>query len=135
MASLTTTHVCSWGIDYSKYDKAAFLSGASGGNGILYGVDESTEPIMAPEHNELGQVIAQTNYDMHGRISGTLQVAHGLSLPTAGQVVTINGSAYYLASASLSESNQAYDKYAVTFERYLRTSGSAFVVHPTGWNT
>ena len=133
MAELTKTHVCSWGIDYAHYDKSKFLP--SGGSGILYGVDESSEPIMAPEHNELGQVIAQTNYDMHGRISGTLQVAHGLALPDSGAVVQINGKYYYLVSATLSESNQSYDKYAVTFERYLRTSGSAFVQNPTGWNS
>ncbi len=90
---------------------------------------------MAPEHNEIGQVIAQTNYDMHGRISGTLQVAHGLQLPEAGTVVQIDGKYYYLVNATLSESNQAYDKYAVSFERYLRTAGSAFVVNPTGWNS
>lgn len=132
MADLTKTHVCSWGIDYSKYDKADFLP--SGGSGILYGVDESTEPVMAPEHNEIGQVISQTNYDMHGRISGTLQVAHGIVLPAAGTVVEINDKYYYLVSANLSESNQTYDKYSATFERYLRT-GSGFVVNPTGWNS
>ena len=42
---------------------------------------------------------------------------------------------YYLVSATLSESNQSYDKYSATFERYLRTAGSAFVNHPTGWNS
>lgn len=133
MADLTKTHVCSWGIDYSRFDKAQMLPG--GASGILYGVDEGVEPIMAPEHNEIGQVIAQTNYDMHGRISGTLQVAHGLQLPEAGTVVQIDGKYYYLVNATLSESNQAYDKYAVSFERYLRTAGSAFVVNPTGWNS
>ena len=133
MADLTKTHVCSWGIDYSRFDKADILP--SGASGILYGVDESTEPVMAPEHNEIGQVIGQTNYDMHGRISGTLQVAHGLELPEAGTVVQIDNKYYYLVNATLSESNQAYDKYAVSFERYLRTAGSAFVVNPTGWNS
>ena len=133
MADLTKTHVCSWGIDYSRFDKADILP--SGASGILYGVDESTEPVMAPEHNEIGQVIAQTNYDMHGRISGTLQVAHGLQLPQAGAVFEIDDKYYYLVSATLSESNQSYDKYSATFERYLRTAGSAFVNHPTGWNS
>ena len=133
MADLTKTHVCSWGIDYSRFDKANILP--SGASGILYGVDESTEPVMAPEHNEIGQVIGQTNYDMHGRISGTLQVAHGLQLPQAGTVVEIDGKYYYFVSATLSESNQSYDKYSATFERYLRTAGSAFVNHPTGWNS
>ena len=133
MADLTKTHVCSWGIDYSRFDKADILP--SGASGILYGVDESTEPVMAPEHNEIGQVIGQTNYDMHGRISGTLQVAHGLQLPQAGTVVEIDDKYYYLVSATLSESNQSYDKYSATFERYLRTAGSAFVNHPTGWNS
>lgn len=133
MADLTKTHVCSWGIDYSRFDKSHMLP--SGASGILYGVDEGVEPIMAPEHNEIGQVIAQTNYDMHGRISGTLQVAHGLELPEAGTVVQIDNKYYYLVNATLSESNQAYDKYAVSFERYLRTAGSAFVVNPTGWNS
>lgn len=133
MADLTKTHVCSWGIDYSRFDKARMLP--VGASGILYGVDEGVEPIMAPEHNEIGQVIAQTNYDMHGRISGTLQVAHGLQLPDAGAVVQIDNKYYYLVNATLSESNQAYDKYAVSFERYLRTAGSAFVVNPTGWNS
>lgn len=133
MADLTKTHVCSWGIDYSRFDKADILP--SGASGILYGVDESTEPVMAPEHNEIGQVIGQTNYDMHGRISGTLQVAHGLQLPQSGTVVEIDNKYYYLVSATLSESNQSYDKYSATFERYLRTAGSAFVNHPTGWNS
>ena len=133
MAELTKSHVCSWGIDYATYDKSDFLP--TGGSGILYGVDESVEPIMAPEHNEIGQVVAQTNYDMHGRISGTLQVAHGLDLPAAGTVVEINEKYYYLVSANLSESNQAYEKYSVTFERYLRTGGATFVVNPTGWNS
>lgn len=133
MADLTKTHVCSWGIDYSRFDKSSMLP--SGASGILYGVDKGVEPIMAPEHNEIGQVIAQTNYDMHGRISGTLQVAHGLQLPAAGTVVEIDNEYYYLVNATLSESNQAYDKYAVSFERYLRTAGSAFVVNPTGWNS
>lgn len=132
MASLTTGHVCSWGIDYEHYDKAAILP--SGASGIIYGLDESVEPIMAPEHNELGQVIAQTNYDMHGRFSGTLQVAHGLALPSEGSTMQINSKYYYLVNATLSESNQSYDKYAVTVERYLRTGGTGFVVHPTGWN-
>ena len=133
MADLTKTHVCSWGIDYSRFDKSSMLPASA--SGILYGVDEGVEPIMAPEHNEIGQVIAQTNYDMHGRISGTLQVAHGLNLPEAGTVVQIDGKYYYLVNATLSESNQAYDKYAVSFERYLRTAGCAFVVNPTGWNS
>ena len=128
--SVTSTHVCSWGIDYSTYERGKFLP--SGANGILYGVDESVEPILAPEHNEIGQVIAQTHYDNHGRISGTLQVAHGVELPGEATPVQIHGKYYYIVNASLSETNQTYDKYSVTLERYHLTSSASFVVKATG---
>ena len=128
--TITNSHVCSWGIDYTTFDKANFLP--SGGSGILYGVDESVEPVMAPEHNEIGQVIAQTHYDNHGRMSGTLQVAHGITLPGEATPVQIHGKYYYIVNATLSETNQTYDKYSVTLERYHLTNSETFVVKATG---
>lgn len=132
--ALTKTHVCSWGIDHGRYTAAAFFAGASGTKaGILYGVDVSVDPVLAPEHNEIGQVISQTQYDAHGRCTGTLQVAHGIALPSSSEVIQVDDKYYYLVSATLSESNQSYDKYNVTLERYHLT-GAGFVVGATGWS-
>lgn len=125
---MTTTHVCSWGIA-DGHQSTTGLVGS--GSGIVYGFEKGEEPILAPEHNEIGQVIAQTQYDEHGTINCTLQIAHGVTPPSRGTIVTIDSTSYYVNNSSLTESNQAYARYSISLERYART-GSGFVVMATG---
>lgn len=125
---MTTAHVCSWGVSDAH---ASAGKGAMTGNGIVYDFDKSQEPVQAPEHNEIGQVIGQTQYDEHKTVNCTLQVAHGATPPNRGTMITVDGEAYYLLNARLTESNQAYARYQVTLERYHLTSGN-FVTLATG---
>lgn len=125
---MTTAHVCSWGVSDTH---ASAGKSAMSGSGIVYDFAKSTEPIQAPEHNEIGQVIGQTQYDEHKTIECTLQVAHGVNPPERGTVITIDSEYYYLLNARLTESNQAYARYQATLERYYRTS-SNFVTMATG---
>lgn len=126
---MTTTHVCSWGIATAHQDASKFIGS---GSGIVYDLSKGQEPIMAPEHNEIGQVIAQTQYDERGFLNGTLQVAHGVTPPARGAVITIDAQAYYVTNINITESNSAYSRYSITLERYFRTAGTAFVVLATG---
>ena len=128
MGSLTTAHVCSWGINYSGHDASNFVKS---GSGILYDFGKNTEPVMAPEHNEIGQVISQTQYDEHGTVNATLQVAHGVTPPDRLSILEVDSKYYYVTSIQQTESNQAYERYSISLERYHRTAQN-FVVAPTG---
>ena len=125
---MTTAHVCSWGVSdtHASAGKAAMT-----GNGIVYDFSKSTEAVQAPEHNEIGQVIGQTQYDEHKTVNCTLQVAHGVTPPTRGTMIQIDGEHFYLLNSTLTESNQAYARYQATLERYHRTAAN-FVTMATG---
>lgn len=125
---MTTAHVCSWGVSETH---ATAGKSTMTGNGIVYDFGKTTEPIQAPEHNEIGQVIAQTQYDEHKTVTCTLQTAHGATPPARGTMIEIDGEYYYLLNATLTESNQAYCRYQCTIERYYRTAAD-FVKFPTG---
>ena len=124
---MTKAHVCSWGIANSHMG----LTGAMSGNGIVYDFSKATEPVQSPEHNEIGQVIGQTQYDEHKTVNCTLQTAHGVTAPARGTIITVDGEKYYLLNATLTESNQAYCRYAATLERYHLT-GDNFVTMASG---
>ena len=126
---MTKAHICSWGV--SETHASAGSKVIATGSGIVYDFSKSTEPIQAPEHNEIGQVIGQTQYDEHKTINCTLQVAHGVTPPARGKAVEIDGEQFYVLNSTLTESNQAYARYQVTLERYFRT-GANSVSFPTG---
>lgn len=126
---MTKVHVCSWGV--SEAHASAGSKVIASGSGIVYDFSKSTEPIQAPEHNEIGQVIGQTQYDEHKTINCTLQVAHGVTPPARGAVVEIDSEHYYILTSTLTESNQAYARYQVTLERYYNTK-AGFVTMPSG---
>lgn len=126
--AITTTHICSWGIDHDNHTTAKFVGT---GSGIVYDVNKNIDPIQAPEHNEIGQVIAQTVYDEHQTMTATLQTTHGVTPPTRGSTVQIDNEYWYMVNCTKTESNQAYVRYNITLERFFRI-GQNSVVLATG---
>jgi len=108
MATKTTAGTAAWGVQGS----------VSGVSGIVTSIGQDEEPILAPEYNEVGQVVRQTHYDTKTTVSCTVEVAAGTALPSAGAQITINGKQGYVVKASLAEDNQAYRKISVTAEFY-----------------
>lgn len=108
--SVTTTKTASWGI--------STIRGQTAVAGVVTDYDDAEEPILAPEHNEVGTVINQTQYDRHFTCSFTVQVASGTAKPLGGAAITIATKTWYVTSARITESNSAYRKIAISAERY-----------------
>lgn len=110
--SVTTTKTASWGV-----------SSGLGANTVVSGVvtdfEDSCEPVLAPEQNEVGSTINQTMYDKHFTCSFTVQVAAGTARPKGGDSIQVNGKSWYVTSSRITENNTSYRKIAVTAERYV----------------
>ena len=115
--SESTSGVASWGVSGS----------VSGVSGIVTGIQDDEEPILAPEYNEKGQVVKQTLYDGKGTVTATIEVAAGTDKPAKGAQITINGKTGYVVKSSLVEDNQAYRKISVTLEYYDHCSQTTAV--------
>lgn len=110
----TTSGTATWGV----------TSTCSGVSGIVTDIEVNEEAQTAPEYNEVGAVVKQTHYDTHTTVNATVEVAAGTSLPTSGSSITIAGKSGYVRTARLVESNQAYQKIAVTAERWANCAAT-----------
>lgn len=113
--SITSTGSASWGV-------TGAVSGTGSVTGIITDIDDGAEAILAPEYNEIGQVVKQTHYDTKKTVSCTVEVAAGTAKPAPGTAITINGVAGYVLNSKLVESNQAYRKIQITAECYSNCS-------------
>lgn len=108
--SVTTVKTASWGISTAL--------GQSVVAGVVTDWDDGEEPSLQPEQNEMGSVINQTMNDIHYTANMTVQVKAETDKPAAGTQVSIDGTAWYVTSSRVTESNNAYRKIAVSLERY-----------------
>lgn len=112
MGTVTKQGVASWGV----------TSDGSVVDGIVTHIDKDDESIMAPEYNELGQIVKQTLYDLHKTLSVTIEVAVGTEPPSAKDSVTIAGVTAYVLRTRTVEDNKAYRHIEVTVEAYKNCS-------------
>lgn len=121
--SATTTQTASWGVRTSH---------GAVGSGVCISWDETVEPIMAPEHNEVGAVIGQAVYDVRHTVRATYNIpasaATGLSnINTVQEILSYSvPTGYYVTSAEVVESNSDYMKINVGLEMYEHCT--------SGWN-
>lgn len=115
--TVTNRGVAAWGVQ----------GGVTGVTGIVTGLGQEEEPILAPEYNEAGQVCKQTKYDEKTTLTCTVEVAAGTSLPQKGAQISINGKQGYVVRATLTEDNQAYRKISVTAEFYLNCNQTSSI--------
>lgn len=104
----TTTGTAYWGVKGEASDP----------DGIVTGITHEKTPSLAPEYNEIGQVVKQTLYDEQESATATIEVAEGVALPDVNDSITINGVQGYVTRCRLVESNRAYRLIEVTVERY-----------------
>ena len=100
------------------------VTGSAGVSGIVTDIEVNEEAQTAPEYNEVGAVVKQTLYDTHTTVTATIEVASGTSLPTIGAAISIGGKSGYVRSARKVESNQAYQKIAVTAELWTNCTAT-----------
>lgn len=115
--TVTTTKTASWGVTTA-------IGADSPVSGVVTDYEDSCEPILAPEQNEVGSIINQTMYDKHETCSFTVQVAAGTAKPAAGAAVTVGGKTYYVTSARVTENNGAYRKISMQAERYVHCTAT-----------
>lgn len=96
----------------------------SGVSGIVTSIEKNVEAVLAPEYNEVGQVVKNTHYDTKTTLNATVEVASGTDVPSVGTAITICGVSGYVTSARLTEDNQTYRKIAVTAECYINCSAT-----------
>lgn len=120
----TNTGTATWGV-----------TGSVGVTGIVTDIEVNEEAQTAPEYNEVGAVVKQTLYDIHTTVTATIEVASGTSLPTSGAAITIGGKSGYVRSARKVESNQAYQKIAVTAELWTNCNATTAAGGSSGSNT
>ncbi len=113
--SITSTGTASWGV-------TGALSGTGSVTGIITDIDDGAEAILAPEYNEVGQVVKQVHYDTKKTVSCTVEVAANTDKPAPGTAITINDVAGYVVNSKVVESNQAYRKIQITAECYSNCS-------------
>lgn len=104
----TKSGIASWGVTGS----------ATGVTGIITSIEDGAEYIMAPEHNELGQVVKQTAYDTQYSATFTVEVAAGTNVPSKTTQVTVNGRSMYVKTARKLEDNNNYRRIQITAEAY-----------------
>lgn len=104
----TKNGVASWGVTGS----------ATGVTGIITSIDYGAEYIMAPEHNEIGQVVKQTLYDTQKTATFTVEVAANTDIPGKGTQVTVNGNRMYVKTARKLEDNNSYRRIQINAEAY-----------------
>lgn len=108
--SITTTKTASWGINTAL--------GSAVVTGVITDWDDGDDAITAPEQNENGSTINETQYDRHFTASMTVQVAAATDKPKSGKSVNVGSQAWFVRSARVTESNTAYRKIAVNLERW-----------------
>jgi hypothetical protein len=86
--------------------------------GVYTDVSQGADPILSPLHNELGQVIGQAYYDSHYSGEYTILVKAGVALPAKGSTITIGSVSGYVTNVRLMESNQQYQRAAVSIEKF-----------------
>jgi len=106
--AVTKQGIASWGVTGS----------ATGVIGIITSIEDGAEYIMAPEHNEIGQVVKQTLYDTQRTATFTVEVAAITDIPGKGTTVNVNGQTMYLKTARLLEDNNSYRRIQITAEAY-----------------
>ena len=119
----TTSGTASWGIGTNSTVNTV--------TGVVTDIEIGEDSVLAPEYNEVGQVIKQTHYDTKKTMTATVEVASGTSKPAAGAAITIGGVSGYVVSSKIVESNQAYRKIQITAECYTNCT-SATAVTTTG---
>ena len=119
----TTTATASWGVSTNSTVQSV--------TGVVTDIEIGEDSVLAPEYNEVGQVIKQTHYDTKKTMTVTVEVASGTSKPAAGASITIGGVSGYVVSSKVVESNQAYRKIHITAECYTNCT-SATAVATTG---
>ena len=109
----TQTTTASWGVTSTG-------SNSNLPTGIVTDQDWGADPVLAPEYNELGQVIKQTLYDVVKTGTATIEVKSDVDLPDLEDQITIGDVTGYVKNVRLTESNQAYRKIVVTIECYSK---------------
>ena len=114
--SRTTSGTASWGV----------TDGTTVTNvtGVITDCEVNGEPVLAPEYNEIGAVIKQTQYDTHTTVDVTVEVAANVSAPVAGASIMIAGVAGYVTRSRVVESNQAYRKILISAECYANCAAT-----------
>lgn len=110
----TTSGTASWGVSGS----------ATGVTGVITHIDVDDEGALAPEYNELGQVIKQTLYDHHKTANVTVEVPANTAPPAAGAAATVAGVAGYVVRSRVVEDNRAYRHIEVTVEAYTNCTAT-----------
>lgn len=106
--AVTKQGLASWGVTGS----------ATGVQGIITSIEDGAEYIMAPEHNEIGQVVKQTLYDTLKTATFTVEVAAGTDIPGKGTQCTVNGKSMYIKTARKLEDNNSYRRIQINAEAY-----------------
>ena len=106
----TTQGNASWGIS-----DGTTVTGVSG---VITDIDAGEDPLMEPQHNEVGAVIKQTLYDRRGEVNVTVEVAAGVAKPKSGTAITIAGVQGYVTRSRVVESNQRYRAFNIAVEAY-----------------
>lgn len=115
--AVTKSGIASWGVTGS----------ATGVTGIITSIEDGAEYIMAPEHNEIGQVVKQALYDTQKTATFTVEVAAGTNIPGKGTVITVNGQSMYIKTARKLEDNNSYRRIQITAEAYENCSSVSIV--------
>lgn len=113
----TLTHA-SWGVD------SAITVGAPYTGCVVADFNESTEAQHANETDQNGAVVGDTVYDQKTTMQVTLQVPAGLTHPTPGTMITINGKACELISVNEIQSNRDYKKVQINLEYFPNLTAS-----------
>ena len=108
--AVTNNGIASWGVTGS----------ATGVTGIITSIDDGSIPVMAPEHNEIGQVIKQTQYDTQYKGTFTVEVAANTDIPADGTSITVNGRRMYITEALKLEDNNSYRRIQISAESYRK---------------
>ena len=108
--NITTTKTASWGITTPL--------GLQVVTGVITDWDDGDDAITAPEQNEKGSTINETQYDRHYTATMTIQVAALTNKPQSGKSVAVGAQTWFVRSARVTESNTAYRKIQVNLERW-----------------
>lgn len=108
--NITTTKTASWGITTPLGSQVV--------TGVITDWDDGDDAITAPEQNEKGSTINETQYDRHYTATMTIQVAALTNKPQSGKSVAVGSQTWFVRSARVTESNTAYRKIQVNMERW-----------------
>lgn len=124
--TVTTTHIATWGIQDVHTGQTIFEANAS--NSVCLSFSQSSEPVMAPETNEVGSTIGQALYDIHTTCRATMNVKKAVAVAIKAYYddqtkytvqCVIDSVKYYATNLEVVESNTDYMKFNVALEKYL----------------